>query len=149
MFEMFKFLLNCATQATGGLIAGFVGLSLFLHKRKRDAKDAFLVSISQLRIRIGRIQQFIAGPGFDDFHVESRVILAEAVAKVYPFLRDRQKSKIDRLWREYDGIQPQELSREHEVGSIASFDKRFSEKVVLKPSERLLHYMNEFEDVAK
>ncbi|MGD1088606.1 MAG: hypothetical protein ABR955_07745, partial [Verrucomicrobiota bacterium] len=121
------------------------------YQRKRDAKDTFLVFISQNRVRINTILHFPAGRDFQGFHLQSRKETADSVARVRPFLNRGNQSRIDDLWREYDKIPQEELDTKYEDGSEFDFEKRFPESPSLpqKPSKRLLYYMNEFASIAK
>ena len=43
-------------SVVGALISGLIGVWLFFVKRKRDAKDSFLVFVSQQRVRVEAIR---------------------------------------------------------------------------------------------
>ncbi|MGA2801026.1 MAG: hypothetical protein ABSE97_01425 [Verrucomicrobiota bacterium] len=137
----------------GALTSGLVGVCLFFLKRKRDAKDSFLVFISQQRIRVEAIRdsRFFT-KDFQQFHAKSRQELTDAVARVWPFLNRCSKSRIKDLWTKYDQISPDKLDSkwEQEGGVYVALYEKFSEKgAPPKPSTILLHYLREFEDVAK
>ncbi|HXR48384.1 MAG TPA: hypothetical protein VN784_13195 [Candidatus Limnocylindrales bacterium] len=136
----------------GALISGFIGVWLFFHKRKRDTKDSFLVFVSQQRIRVEAIRDssFLT-KDFQGFHTKSRQEFMDAVARVWPFLNRRNKSRIKTLWTKYDQIPSDELDSKWEVGALdVAFEKRFPEKgTPEKPSAKLLHYLGEFENAAR
>jgi len=137
----------------GALISGLIGIWLFFHKRKRDAKDSFLVFVSQQRIRVEAIRDSpFPKKDFQGFHVESRREFTDAVARVWPFLSRCKKSRIKALWKKYDQISPEDLDSkwEPEDGVYVALHEKYSEKgAPQKPSAILLRYLCEFEDAAK
>jgi hypothetical protein len=132
-------------------VVGVIG-SYFIarYQRKRDAKDTFLVFISQSRVRIKTILRFPSGQDFQGFYVQSRKEIADAIARVRPFLSCCKQSRIDGLWGEYDQIPQEELDAKFEDGWDVEFEKTFTEKKQPpKPSVRLLYFLDEFERIAR
>jgi len=139
-------------SVVGALISGLIGVWLFFVKRKRDAKDSFLVFVSQQRVRVEAIRDSpFLQKDFQGFHTKSRQEFSDAVARVWPFLNQCNKSCIKTLWAKYDQIPFDELDGKWEVGAAdVAFEKKFPEKrTPEKPSARLLHYLCEFENAAK
>ena len=132
------------------VITASVGIYVWRGKRTKDPKDAFLVFISQQRVRINTILHSPGGQDFIVFYRESKNDIAAPIARVRPFLSCCKQSRIDALWKEYHQIPEQEMGNEYESATFRAISKIDPQPGdIEQPSKRLLRYMKEFEDVAK
>ena len=141
--------INCLFTVIGAVVGVIGSYFIARYQRKRDAKDTFLVFISQSRFRVKTILRLQSGRDFQGFYVQSRAEIADAIARVRPFLNCCNQSRIDGLWGEYDQIPQEELDTKFEDGWEVEFEKTFTEKKQpIKPSKRLLRFLDEFERIA-
>jgi hypothetical protein len=115
--------------------------------RKRD----FIICIDQQRIRLNEILRFDPRQDeFQKFHAQSRLQIEDAVCILKPSLTDSEAARLDILRKEYGETPQDELDAKFEDGWEADFERTFAEKKPpQKPSERLLHFLDEFEHIAK
>jgi hypothetical protein len=127
------------------LVAAVIGGSIALyirHKnRTQSAKDAFGVFI---REQIANLPQ----RGVREFYDRTKPTIRDAVQRVWHFLGDERRSRIDRLWREYDDIPARELDHAHE-GAMGEMMRKLSQ--IAKPPaefqtpyEIVRYYLDEF-----
>lgn len=126
----------------GGAISAITGLCLFFHKRKRDAKDSFLLFISMQR-------RSIDTRNFCGWHDNTKSEFRDAISKVDPFLSARQRTRMDALWREYEAISCEQLKQENEADYVQEIESLAKEPLTRKPSEILLDCLNRFQKVAE
>ena len=136
MADFIKYL-PIATAIIGGCVAIYV----WRGKRTKDAKDAFGGFI---REQIGALQQ----RGIREFYERTKPSIRDAVHRVWHFHTEERRSRLDRLWSEYDQITAQELDSNNE-GEMGEAMRRLSQIAnppadLQTPHEIVRYYLDEF-----
>lgn len=136
---MSQFIQSAFFTVLGGFIAGGVGLCLANHRRVLDAKDAFGVFI---RGKIGGLPKREVG----DFYKSTKPAIRAEVHQFWHFLNREQRTRLDRLWKEYDEIQAHELDPQNEA-TMGEAMRSFSKLAGIEfqsPYEVVRFYLDEF-----
>ena len=72
-----------------------MGLFFFWYKRSRDAKDNFLVTISQLSSELERTEEVV------EFYDSTLLRTEEAVFRLHPFLHKSRRGDLSAVWNVY------------------------------------------------
>jgi hypothetical protein len=91
----------------GGFIACGIGFWLQSHRRVKDSKDVFGVFIQ------GKISE-LPKRSVGDFYTRTKPAISAEVHRVWHFLAEDKRTRLDILWREYDQIPAQDLDSKNE-----------------------------------
>jgi hypothetical protein len=79
----------------GAIISGIMGFAFFWYKRGRDAKDHFLVTLSQLGGELERTKDVL------EFYDSTLSRTEEVVFRLRPFLRKSRREALSTFWNLY------------------------------------------------
>jgi hypothetical protein len=108
------------------IIVGGVALYIRRTNRVQAEKDRFGVF---LREQLASLPE----RGVREFYDRTKPAIRDAVQRVGHFLGDRQRARLDRLWREYDEIPAHDFDRKHE-GAMGEMMRALS-KIAKPPAE--------------
>jgi hypothetical protein len=132
------FLKDTFSAFTGGALSAATGLWLFWIQRRIAAKDDFLASIEDLRVRLDFLQM---KP--EAFYAESVEILRNRVYKVRRHLRKEQRAELHTILRDYEN-EKDWFESPHKVITLIAYLK--SEGVgAPSPQMFLGSFLNRFE----
>lgn len=126
----------------GAAISVAIGILLFFIKRKRDAKDSFLVFISTLRRSVDTSH-------VQEWYDKTKPAFRDAISSVYPFLRHKKKSSIDDTWSKYDSIPLDQLAQQNERDWVSEIDELDRVAPTQKPTRILADFFDRFEKAVK
>ena len=125
----------------GGAIAAIIGMVLSDHKRKKDARSDFEVTMSEL------YGDSLDAKDLSDFHGHTIDRVRRAIFRIRPFVRARNIRTFDLLWAKYQTINHEALNPDNEADLIQELYAISGEAAPIKPSRAISLYIKKFCDL--
>ena len=125
----------------GGFIAGFIGIWFSTINQRRQAKIAFLVTLSELK----QDPLFTKNP--KQFRAASLEQLRGAIGRVMPFLKTSSRSDLSKCWEYYQQVNPDNLDDSYAKAVVRSYCESLGMEVRTDPAKILPLFFKKFEDI--
>ena len=129
----------------GAFLSGIVGVAVFRYERSRNARDHFLVTISQMGGLAVRQKDLLA------MYDSTLQILEESVFRLRPFLKKNKASDLSVWWNLYCRCRSK-LEQAHDHDSWLNDDDfyaAFDKKRPQDKQELVQWFLKKFSDIAK